>query len=361
MSDNNQSGNNEQQPLRRRRQRYSGTHPKTFQQKYKEHNLSEHPELRDKLRAKGKTPAGAHIPVLLQEALELLKPTPGQIMADCTLGFGGHCRAFCKQLGTTGKMVAFDMDGIELEKTKRRLENVQTPIIFKHSNFAGIEKAIQEEQIEGFDIIFADLGVSSMQIDNPERGISYKNDGPLDMRLDTRIKQTGADLINSLNADEIGKALWEYSDEPDFEQIARVIVAQRQVQPITTIAQLMRLVFAVKGLTVNSYKKQQRNSKFGSLHPAARTFQALRILVNDELGSLKELLRVAHVCLKKGGRIGIISFHSGEDKLVKKSFRDGYANGIYSEFTKDAIVPKIKEVIANPRCSSARLRIAVKA
>jgi 16S rRNA (cytosine1402-N4)-methyltransferase len=359
MSDNNQSGNNEQ-PVRRRRQRYSGTHPKTFAQKYKEHNLSAHPELRDKLRAKGKTPAGSHIPVLVAEALEWLNPQVGQIMADCTLGFGGHCRAFCKLLGTTGKMVAFDMDGIELEKTKRRLENVQTPIIFKHSNFAGIEKAMREEQIEGFDIIFADLGVSSMQIDNPERGISYKNDGPLDMRLDTRIQKTAEDLINTLSAEEIGKALWEYSDEPDFEQIARMIVAQRQVQPITTIAQLMRLVFAVKGLTVNSFKKQQRTSKFGSLHPAARTFQALRILVNDELGSLKELLRVAPNCLKKGGRIGIISFHSGEDKLVKNSFRDGYANGVYSAFTKDAIVPKIKEVMANPRCSSAKLRIAVK-
>ncbi|MCE5341755.1 MAG: 16S rRNA (cytosine(1402)-N(4))-methyltransferase RsmH [Planctomycetaceae bacterium] len=361
MSDNNKSENNEQQPVHRRRPRYNGTHPKTFGQKYKEHNLSAHPELRDKLRAKGKTPAGSHIPVLLEEALELLKPEPGKIMADCTLGFGGHCRAFCKRLGTTGKMVAFDMDGIEIEKTKQRLKNIETPISFQNSNFAGIEKAMREEQIEGFDIIFADLGVSSMQIDNPERGISYKNDGPLDMRLDTRIQKTAADLINTISEEEIGKSLWEYSDEPDFEQIARMIVAQRQVQPITTIAQLMRLVFAVKGLTINSFKKQQRNSKFGSLHPAARTFQALRILVNNELGSLRELLRVAPSCLKKGGRIGIISFHSGEDKLVKNSFRDGYANGIYSEFIKNAIVPKIKEVVANPRCSSAKLRIAVKA
>jgi len=360
MSDNNKS-DNEPQPVHRRGPRYSCTHPKTFAQKYKEHNLSAHPELRDKLHAKGKTPAGSHIPVLLDEALDMLKPQVGQIMADCTLGFGGHCRAFCKRLGTTGKMVAFDMDGIELEKTKNRLKDIQTPIIFRHSNFAEIEKVMRQEQIEGFDIIFADLGVSSMQIDNPDRGISYKNDGPLDMRLDTRIEKTAADLLNTLTEDEIGKTLWEYSDEPDFEQIARMIVAQRQVQPFTTIGQLMRLVFAVKGLTINSFKKQQRNSKFGSLHPAARTFQALRILVNNELGSLKELLRAAPNCLKKGGRIGIISFHSGEDKLVKKAFRDGYADGIYSEFTKDAIIPKIKEVLANPRCTSARFRWAVKA
>jgi 16S rRNA (cytosine1402-N4)-methyltransferase len=355
MNENNQSEN-----VHRRRPRYSGTHPKTFAQKYKEHNLSAHPELRDKLRAKGKTPAGSHIPVLLHEVLELLKPEPGQIMADCTLGYGGHCREFCKRLGTTGKMVAFDMDGIELEKTKHRLKDIQTPIIFKHSNFAGIAKAMNEEKIEGFDIIFADLGLSSMQIDNPNRGISYKNDGPLDMRLDTRIQQTAADLINSLSQEDIGKALWEFSDEPDYDQIARMIVAQRQVQPITTIAQLMRLVFAVKGLTINSFKKQQRTSKFGSLHPAARTFQALRILVNDELGSLKELLRLAPNCLKKGGRIGVISFHSGEDRLVKNSFRDGYKNGIYSAFTKDAVVPKIKEVVSNPRCASAKFRWAVK-
>jgi 16S rRNA (cytosine1402-N4)-methyltransferase len=357
----NQSDNNEKQPEHHRRQRYSGTHPKTYQQKYKEHNLAAHPELRDKLRAKGKTPAGSHIPVLLYDVMDFLKPAQGQIVADCTVGFGGHTREFSRRLGPTGKIVAFDMDGTELEKTKHRLKDIQTPISFYHSNFAGIAKALKEEKIEGFDIIFADLGVSSMQIDNPERGISYKNEGPLDMRMDDRLKQTGADLLNSLSEKDLGKALWELSDEPDFEQIARTIVAQRSVQPITTVSQLIRLVFNVKGLTINTWKKQQRNSRFGSLHPAARTFQTLRILVNDELGSLKELLRIAPYCLKAGGRLGIISFHSGEDRLVKQAFREGFESGIYSEFSNKAHVPKIKEVVANPRCASAKFRWAVRA
>lgn len=361
MTENNESENNQNPPVHRRRQRYSGTHPKTYQQKYKEHNLSAHPELRDKLRAKGKTPAGSHIPVLLEEILECLDPKPGKIVADCTLGFGGHTSEFAKRLGPTGKIIAFDFDGSELERTKKRLANVQTPISFYHSNFAGIANALNKEKIEGYDIIFADLGVSSMQIDNPERGISYKNEGPLDMRMDSRLKQTGADLLNTLSEEEICKALWEYSDEPDYQQIAKMIVAQRNVQPITTVSQLLRLVFAVKGLTINSFKKQQRHSKFGSLHPAARTFQALRILVNDELGSLKELLRTAPYCLKPGGRIGIISFHSGEDRMVKQSFKDGLENGIYSEISKKAVVPRIKEIVANPRCSSAKFRWAIRA
>ncbi len=361
MNSDNYSGKIDQPAVHRRRQRYSGTHPKTYQQKYKEHNLAAHPELRDKLRAKGKTPAGSHIPVLMREVLECLKPGPGQIIADCTLGYGGHTLEFVKYIGPTGKIIAFDFDGIELERTKKRLSNVKTPISFYHSNFAGIANVMSAEKIEGYDIIFADLGVSSMQIDNPERGISYKNDGPLDMRMDNRLKQTGADLLNTLSKEKIAQALREYSDEPDCEKIAEMIIVQRSVQPITTVSQLVRLVFAVKGLTINSYKKIQKKSKFGSLHPAARTFQALRILVNDELGSLKELLRLAPQCLKPGGRIGIISFHSGEDRLVKQSFRNAFENGIYVEASKKAIVPKIKEVVLNPRCASAKLRWAIKA
>lgn len=360
MSEINQSGKNDQPPAHRRRKRYSGTHPKTFQQKYKEHNLASHPELRDKLRAKGKTPAGSHIPVLLEEVMTCLKPQSGQIVADCTVGYGGHSSAFIKRIRPTGKLIAFDVDGAELERTRKRLSKADVPVSFYHSNFAGIAKALSEEKLDGYDIIFADLGVSSMQIDNPQRGISYKNEGPLDMRMDDRLKSTGADLINSLPEEELGKVLWEYSDEPDYEKIARMIVAQRSVQPITTVSQLVRLVFAVKGLTVNSWKKQQRTSKFGSLHPAARTFQALRILVNDELGSLKELLRIAPYCLRQGGRIGIISFHSGEDRLVKQSFREGLESGLYQSTSNKAIVPRINEVVANPRCASAKFRWAVK-
>ncbi|MDD5011172.1 MAG: 16S rRNA (cytosine(1402)-N(4))-methyltransferase RsmH [Phycisphaerae bacterium] len=357
MMNNEQTGSNGHH---RRRPRYSGTHPKSYRQKYKEHNIAAYPELKTHLRAKGKTPAGSHIPVLLEEVLGCLKPKAGQVVADCTVGYGGHTLEFIKYIGPTGRLIAFDVDGAELERTRKRFGKAETPISFYHSNFAGIAKAMKEEKLDGFDIIFADLGVSSMQIDNPHRGISYKNDGPLDMRMDDRLKQTGADLLNSLSEEELAKAFWELSDEPDCKEIARTIVAQRGVGPITTVSQLVRLVFAVKGMTVNSWKKKQRSSKFGSLHPAARTFQALRILVNDEMGSLKELLRVGPYCLRPGGKIGIISFHSGEDRLVKQSFRDGVETGVYQSAAKNAIVPRRQEIMSNPRCASAKFRWAIK-
>lgn len=351
---------NEQPQIHRRRPRYRGTYPKKFHHKYKEHNLAAHPQLRDHLRAKGKTPAGSHIPVLLEEVLHRLKPKSGEIVADCTVGYGGHSQEFIGKIGPSGKLICFDVDGVELEKTKYRLGKDNPNISFYHSNFAGLGNVMTKEHIEGFDIIFADLGVSSMQIDNPDRGISYKQDGLLDMRMDLRLKKTGADLINTLSKEELAKAFWELSDEPDFEKIAQTIVVQRATQPITRILQLVRLIFAVKGLTVSSWKQQQRNSKFGSLHPAAKVFQALRILVNDEIGSLKELLRLAPYCLKPGGRIGIISFHSGEDRLVKHFFRDGLKDGTYKDISPKAIVPRIKEVISNPRSASAKFRWAVK-
>jgi 16S rRNA (cytosine1402-N4)-methyltransferase len=256
-------------------------------------------------------------------------------------------------------LIALDVDSTELERTRGRLSKENVPVSFYRSNFAGIAKVLKKENLDGCDVIFADLGVSSMQIDNPERGMSYKNEGPLDMRMDERLKQTGADLLNSLCEEELSEAFWELADEPDHQKIAHMIVTQRAVQAITQTWQLVRLVFAVKGLTPASWKKQQRNSKFGSLHPAARTFQALRILVNDELGCLRELLRVAPYCLHPGGRIGIISFHSGEDRLVEQSFRDGVRNGIYQSAAQDAIVPQIKEINSNPRSASAKFRWAV--
>ena len=179
------------------------------------------------------------------------------------------------------------------------------------------------------------------------------------MRMDSRLKQTGADLLNTLSEEELSKAFCELADEPDHQKIAHMIVIHRAVQAITQTSQLVRVIFGAKGLTPKTWHQQQRTSKFGSLHPAARTFQALRILVNDELGSLRELLRVAPYCLRPGGRIGIISFHSGEDRLVKQSFRDGVRNGIYQTATKNPIVPRIKEIVSNPRSASAKFRWAV--
>ena len=345
----------------KRRPRYSGTHPKKFDQKYKELQPQKYPDQQTKLRAKGKTPAGTHVPVLVEEIIACLRPKPGDIIADCTLGYGGHARQFLKHIGETGMLIGFDMDGAELEKTKARLQNAKAQLRFYHSNYAGIEKAVATESIPGFDIIFADLGVSSMQVDNPARGISYKQDGPLDMRMDSRIRTSGSDLLATISQHDLSAALWELSDDPDHEKIAKFIVASRCVQPITTVGQLLRIVLNAKGLTERTWKKQQLASPFGSLHPAARTFQAIRILVNDELNSLKTLLRVAPHCLKPAGRIGIISFHSGEDRLVKNSFKELTAQGVYSTCSKSAVTPRTNEIMQNPRSSSAKFRWAIKA
>ncbi|MFH1717859.1 MAG: 16S rRNA (cytosine(1402)-N(4))-methyltransferase RsmH [Planctomycetota bacterium] len=355
-----QSGNDAQPPLRRpRRPRYSGTHPKSYQQKYKEHNIEAFPDLKDHLLAKGKTPASTHIPVLTEEVLACLNPAPGEVAVDCTVGYGGHALEFIERIGPTGKLIALDVDSAELERTRLRLSEVSTPVSFYRSNFAGIGNVLNKEKLDGYDFIFADLGVSSMQIDNPGRGLSYKYEGPLDMRMDERLKQTAADLLNTLSEDELAKAFWELADEPACQEIARQIVIRRTGQAITQTSQLVQVIFDARGINQKAWRQQRRTEKVSSLHPAARAFQALRILVNDELGSLRELLRVAPYCLRPGGRIGIISFHSGEDRIVKQSFRDGVRNGIYQSAAEDAVVPKTGEIYSNPRSASAKFRWAV--
>jgi 16S rRNA (cytosine1402-N4)-methyltransferase len=343
----------------RRRKRYSGTHPKRFEEKYKEHAIEAHPELLEHLRAKGKTPAGTHIPILVEEIMAALKPGAGDIVADCTIGYGGHAAEFLKRIGTGGRLVGFDMDGQELERTRGRLGVFNTPMSLYHSNFAGIANVMHSEVLSGFDIIFADLGVSSMQIDNPQRGLSYKHDGPLDMRMDYRRKQTAADLLRTLSEEKLSDALWELSDEPDHEVIAQCIVQRRLTRPPTTTLQLVELIFEAKGLSIKDWKQQQQHNP-GMLHPAARTFQALRIVVNDELASVKELLRVASFCLRPGGRIGIVSFHSGEDRLVKQAFTRGLEEDVYQAAAENVIVPQQSEIAFNPRSASAKFRWAVK-
>jgi 16S rRNA (cytosine1402-N4)-methyltransferase len=346
------------EPRGRRRKRYAGTHPSKFDQKYKERNPQAYPQLHDKLRRKGKTPAGTHISVLAREVIAELRPSTGQIVADCTLGYGGHSMLFMKHVGPAGLVVGFDVDGEQLQAASQRLSQVGSHFRLVHGNFAGIHKSMAELGIEGFDIIFADVGVSSMQIDDPSRGISYKASGPLDLRLDRRLRQTGADVVNTLRQDELARILWEYSDEPDAQKIAQWIVNQRQVSPIRRIEELTRLIFAAKGTTEKTWSK---TAEYRFLHPCARTFQALRIYVNDELGSLRNLLRVAPACLKPGGRIGIISFHSGEDRLVKNAFRDGYADGTYEATSPHVIRPGGEEIRNNPRSASAKFRWARRA
>ena len=353
------SGNDGGPPSKRKRRvRYSGTHPKKYGQKYKEHNIAAYPELEAHLCAKGKTPASTHIPVLTEEVMACLKPAPGEVVVDCTVGYGGHASEFIERIGTGGKLIALDVDGDELERTGKRLSESGADVSFYRSNFAGIGNVLNKEKLDGYDIIFADLGISSMQIDNPERGLSYKYEGPLDMRMDDRIKRTAADLLNTLSEEELAKAFWELSDEPESERIARQVVRQRDEQAITQTEQLVEIIFDAKSIDQEQWRQQRRSEKGNSLHPAARVFQSLRMLVNDELGCLRELLRVAPYCLRPGGRIGIISFHSGEDRIVKHSFRDGVRNGIYQSAAKDAVVPQLKEINSNTRSASAKFRWA---
>ncbi|MGA2092786.1 MAG: 16S rRNA (cytosine(1402)-N(4))-methyltransferase RsmH [Sedimentisphaerales bacterium] len=359
MNEIEQPGNIGQPFKHRRRPRYTGTHPKTYEQKYKEHNLAAYPEIEQHLRAKGKTPAGSHIPVLLEKVMTCLKPAPGEIVIDCTLGYGGHAAEFLKHIGPTGKLIALDIDDEELQRTRKRLSNENTPVSFHRCNFAGIAKILKQENLAACDIIFADLGVSSMQIDNPARGLSYKYDGPLDMRMDARLKQTAADLLNTLPEEKLSKCFLEFGDEPDHLQIAREIVARRAKKPFQRTLQLVDVIFEAKGIDIKTWRRQRRDSKAGSLHPAALVFQALRILVNDELGCLKELLRIAPYCLRPAGRIGIISFHSGEDRIVKHAFRDGLKTGIYQSIADDPIIPQPDEIASNPRSSSAKFRWAI--
>ncbi len=391
MNANDRTNNgNQPSPRRERRPRYSGTHPRSYAQKYKEHDLEAHPEIETHVRAKGNTPAGTHIPILVGEVMECLRPKPGDLVVDCTVGYGGHAREFLNRIGPSGRLIALDVDSTELERTRVRLSRPDVPVSFYRSNFAGIAKVLRKENLDRCDVIFADLGVSSMQIDNPDRGMSYKHEGPLDMRMDDRLRQTGADLLNTLSEEDLARALWELADEPDHREIARRIVARRTVQPFAETAQLVQAVFEAKGLTAELWR-QHRNvarascprtmcrghfardsragrprrnevkmtSTRGSLHPVARTFQALRILVNDELGSLKELLRIAPYCLRPGGRIGIISFHSGEDRQVKQAFRDGVRSGAYESAAREVIIPTAPEARDNPRSASAKFRWAV--
>lgn len=350
----------EQRTPRKRRERYSGTHPRRFEQRYKELASEAYPGIADEVRARGGTPAGTHIPVLLDEVMNVLQPMEGELVADCTLGHGGHTEAFLQRIGPTGRVHAFDVDAAEMERTRKRLESWGERVSFHHSNFAGIGKVLAGAGIDGYDIILADLGVSSMQVDNPSRGFSYKADGPLDMRMDDRIRRSAADLLMQLSAEQIAQAVADYADEPDAQAIARAIVQTRERQVIRTTGQLTRLIFDAKGMTAGQWRKRAQ-ARQNELHPAARTFQALRILVNDELGSLRGLLRNASSCLRPGGRIGIISFHSGEDRLVERAFQEGQTYGIYDAVSAEPIRPSGKERFDNPRSASAKLRWARRA
>ena len=336
----------------KRRPRYSGKNPRRFEEKYKEHDPAKFPDTVAKVLASGKTPAGAHRPIMVAEILEALAPRPGQIAVDATLGHGGHAREILARLAPGGRLIGLDVDPLELPKTEARLReagfgsDVFTAI---QSNFAGLPKALAALEIPAVDLILADLGVSSMQFDRPDRGFSFKLDGPLDMRLNPTRGQPASAFIARASENELREALVENADEPRAEILARAIAGNRATLQTTT--QLTRLV----------------RTALGKLPPdeidlsVRRVFQALRIAVNGEMSALESLLRVLPQCLNSQGRVAILTFHSGEDRRVKKAFKDYSIAGVFSEISEEVIRPSRDEVRSNPRAASAKLRWAIRA
>ena len=296
-----------------------------------------------------------HIPVLLDQVLDALDPQPGQTIVDCTVGLGGHAGAILERIGPTGRLIGMDLDPSNLAVAREHLAQVQSGARFDlyHMNFASLPVVLSLAEVEGWrvDGILADVGVASTQIDDPARGFSYRKDGPLDMRMDPSKSKTAADLVNSMSEEELAGAFLELGDETDAPEIARIICERRAVAPITTTFELMAIVCEARDFTI-------QRAGGAKLHPAARTFQALRILVNRELGNLDKLLEVLPHTLKPGGVAAIISFHSGEDRRVKHHFRDGFREGIYAEETRDPIVASEDEIAENPRAKAAKLRWA---
>ncbi len=349
-------------PPRRRRPRYAGTHPRHFSERYKERAPDKYPDIDAHVRAQGRTPVGTHIPILVPEVLAALDPAPGEIVADLTVGYGGHAIAFIERTAPDGRLIGLDLDGPQLAATGRRLAQIVDParLHLHHSHFAGLPKLLAADGLAGVDIVFADLGLSSMQIDDPARGFSYKHDGPLDMRMDPHRPRTAADVLRTITYDELAVALRDLADEPAHEEIAGAIIRRRSQQLITRTETLVDVVLSALGLTRRTWRDTVAAGG-SELHPAARTFQALRILVNDELHGLEQLLRVVPYCLLPGGRLGILTFHSGEDRRVKHALRDGLRDGVYAQIADEPLRPSPVERHANPRSTPAKFRWAVRA
>lgn len=341
----------------KRRVRYKGTHPRTYQEKYKELQPEKYGDTIEKVIRKGGTPAGMHISICVQEILDFLQIQPGQIGLDATLGYGGHSSKMLEQLHNQGHLYALDVDPIEMKKTKERLEGMgygPEILSIRHLNFADVEQLLAET--EGFDFALADLGVSSMQIDNPERGFTYKFEGPLDLRLNPKKGISAAQRLLDISQPELEGMLIENSDEPYAKEISTVILSEiRKGNVITTTTQLQKAVEkALVKVPADKRKEAVKKS-------CARTFQALRIDVNNEFEVLETFLEKLPTVMKKGGRIAILTFHSGEDRLVKKSFQRFYREGIYSEIAKDVIRPSAEECNRNSRARSTKMRWAVRA
>ena len=260
------------------------------------------------------TPHGEHRPVLLRDVLQVLDPKPGMIVVDCTVGWAGHSVELLQRVGPDGLLIGLDMDAENLPKARERLSAIGHPFHLHHSNFAGIQHALAEHGIQQVDAILADLGMSSMQVDDSERGFSYARDGALDMRMDRTRGQTAAQILATVSKEELAETLQRFGDEPHAELIAAAIVEARGKSAISTTRELTHII--QEATKQQNWRLHPTVGKW-NLHPAARTFQALRILVNRELANLEHLLRILPTCLRDKGCAAIISFHSGEDRLVK--------------------------------------------
>ena len=347
----------ENQEQHKRRVRYKGTHPRKYNEKYKELQPDKYPETVERVIKKGSTPVGMHISICVKEILEFLQIQPGQKGLDATLGYGGHTQAMLECLQGKGHIYGLDVDAVEQEKTRKRLEALgygPELLTVRKLNFANIDQVAAEAGT--FDFVLADLGVSSMQIDNPDRGFSYKNEGPLDLRLDSEKGISAAERLKDISREELEGMLAENSDEPYAAEISRAVIsARRKGTAIDTTPKLRRLIEEALSFLPEGERKEAVKKS------CQRTFQALRIDVNSEFEVLEEFLEKLPDILSPGGRAAILTFHSGEDRLVKKSFKRLKKQGVYSEIADEVIRPTAEECNMNSRARSTKMRWAVKA
>jgi len=340
-----------------RRIRYKGTHPKAFKEKYKELQPEQYAEDVAKVISRGSTPAGTHRSICVKEILEFLQITPGQTGLDATLGYGGHTLEMLKCLNNKGHLYALDVDSYELPRTRERLERLgysADVLTLRHMNFSDIDQIAVEAGPLNF--VLADLGVSSMQIDNPERGFSFKNEGPLDLRLDPARGISAAERLKSISQEELTGLLTENADEPYAERIARAVISEiKKGANIKTTTQLRQIIKAALIFVPQSTRDEEIKKS------CQRCFQALRIDVNNEFEALDAFLEKLPAALAERGRVAIMSFHSGEDRLVKKSFQRLFREGVYREIAPEPIRPSAEECHDNPRARSTKLRWAIKA
>jgi 16S rRNA (cytosine1402-N4)-methyltransferase len=347
----------EQGPKKPRRVRYKGTHPRSFKEKYKELQPEQYADDVEKVLKQGRTPAGMHRSICVKEILEILKIVPGETGMDATLGYGGHSLEMLKLLVPGGHLYAVDVDPFELPRTRERLAALgfgEDVLSIRKMNFSEIDQIAAEAGPLNF--VLADLGVSSMQIDNPDRGFSFKTEGPLDLRLNPKSGKSAADLLKKISREELQELLLENSDEPHHEAIAESIISNiAKGKVITTTSHLQAIISEALEFIPSEIRKEEIKKS------CQRCFQALRIEVNDEFGVLGKFLDKLPDALAPGGRVAILSFHSGEDRRVKKSFQTLFREGIYSEIAAEPMRASAEECNSNPRARSAKLRWAIKA